>query len=69
VLEDGYPLLERAVRAMVPDRVEVRDRETGDVPVEGELGPDVVRTLLGLEPKRGPGPSTLCQGRRRREGR
>jgi len=60
VLEDGYPLLERAVRALAPDRVDVWGRQTGHVPAEGELDPDVVRQALGLQPRRGLGPSTLA---------
>lgn len=59
VLEDGYPLVERAVRRVAPDRVAVQGRETGEVPEEGELNPDVVRTALGLDPRRGLAPSAL----------
>ncbi len=59
VLEDGYPLLERTVRAVAPDRVTVLGRESGHVPAEGELDPDVVRAALGLEARHGLGPAAL----------
>ena len=59
VLEDGYPLVERTVRAVAPDRVTIQGRESGGVPAEGELDPDVVRLALGLDARRGLAPSTL----------
>jgi indolepyruvate ferredoxin oxidoreductase, alpha subunit len=59
VLEDGYPFLERVVRAVAPDRVTVRGRESGDVPAEGELDADVVRAALGLGARESLAPSTL----------
>ncbi len=48
VLEDGYPLVERELRGVLPARLEVAGRLSGDVPATGELTPDVVRAALGL---------------------
>jgi indolepyruvate ferredoxin oxidoreductase, alpha subunit len=48
VLEDGYPYLERQMTGLFGPPVEVRGRESGDVPTDGELTPDVVRAALGL---------------------
>ncbi len=48
VLEEGYPLLEHALRGVVPPEADIRGRESGHVPPDGELTPDIVRTALGL---------------------
>ncbi len=50
VLEDGAPVVERALRGLLPGRlgVEMLGRESGQVPPQGELTPDVVRKALGL---------------------
>jgi indolepyruvate ferredoxin oxidoreductase, alpha subunit len=48
VLEDGYPYLERLLPALVPHGVEILGRETGHLPPDGELDPDIVRVALGL---------------------
>jgi indolepyruvate ferredoxin oxidoreductase alpha subunit len=48
VLEDGYPFIERQLRGLVPHGLEVLGRETGDLPPDGELTPDIVRRALGL---------------------
>lgn len=72
VLEEGQPILERRLRGILPTAVDVLGRETGAVPVDGELTPDSVRRALGLperphavlaEPIRLPGrPPQLCTG-------
>jgi indolepyruvate ferredoxin oxidoreductase alpha subunit len=73
VLEDGYPFLERQLRGIGPSRVEVRGRESGHLPPDGELTPDTVRQALGLPVRRSlslsaPGlrvpdrPPQLCAG-------
>jgi indolepyruvate ferredoxin oxidoreductase, alpha subunit len=73
VLEDGYPLLERALTGLLPDRlgVMVMGRTSGHLPPDGELTPDVVRTALGLAIRPGsalvgwtppPRPPQLCAG-------
>ncbi len=51
VIEDGYPYVERAVRGVLPAPVEVFGRESGHLPLDGELTPDTVRAALGLPPR------------------
>ncbi len=48
VLEDGYPFVERALGGVLTPPREVRGRQTGALPPDGELTPDVVRVALGL---------------------
>ncbi len=53
VIEDGYPYIERAVRGVLPHDLEVRGRESGHLPPDGELTPDRVRAALGLPVREG----------------
>jgi indolepyruvate ferredoxin oxidoreductase alpha subunit len=71
VLEEGYPFLERRLRGIVQPAVEIAGKESGDVPPDGELTPDIVRRALGLRERPGvevPGlslpsrPPQLCSG-------
>ncbi len=71
VLEEGYPLVERFLRGIIPPGVAIAGKETGEVPADGELTPDIVRRALGLPVRRGvelPGltlpnrPPQLCDG-------
>lgn len=48
VLEDGYPFVERMLRGIVTLAIPVLGKESGEVPPEGELTPDLVRAALGL---------------------
>ena len=48
VLEDGYPVVERALRGVLPPEKEIRGKQTGALPPDGELTPDIVRTGLGM---------------------
>ena len=48
VLEEGYPYLERLLRGILPTAVEILGKESGHIPEEGELNPDIVRKGLGL---------------------
>jgi indolepyruvate ferredoxin oxidoreductase, alpha subunit len=52
VLEEGYPFVERMLRGVVPPDVEVMGKESGKMPPDGELTPDVVRRALGLRDRR-----------------
>jgi indolepyruvate ferredoxin oxidoreductase alpha subunit len=72
LLEEGYPYVERALRGIVPPAgLDIQGRESGAVPPDGELDPDIVRTALGLPARTGvsvPGftlpnrPPQLCAG-------
>ena len=70
VLEEGYPWVERRLRGILPGPVEIQGKESGHVPLTGELTPDAVRRALGLAipPELNTGlrlpmrPPQLCQG-------
>jgi indolepyruvate ferredoxin oxidoreductase, alpha subunit len=71
VLEEGYPLVERFLRGIIPPGVAIAGKESGEVPPDGELTPDIVRRALGLPISKGvelPGmalpnrPPQLCDG-------
>jgi indolepyruvate ferredoxin oxidoreductase alpha subunit len=53
IFEDGYPYLERQLRGIMPPAVEIQGRESGEVPADGELNPDIVRRALGLAERKG----------------
>lgn len=48
VLEDGYPVVERALRGLLPQTLTVSGRLDGTLPPDGELSPENVRVALGL---------------------
>ncbi len=48
IFEEGYPLVERWVRGIIPPPIEIQGRMSGNIPMDGELGPDLVRRALGL---------------------
>jgi indolepyruvate ferredoxin oxidoreductase, alpha subunit len=48
VLEDGYPVIERALRGLLPGALTVNGRMDGVLPPDGELTPENVRAALGL---------------------
>jgi indolepyruvate ferredoxin oxidoreductase alpha subunit len=52
VIEEGYPYVERALRGVLPTRREIIGKESGALPLDGELTPDTVRAALGLPPRR-----------------
>lgn len=70
VLEEGYPFVERRLRGILATPVAVEGKESGHVPLTGELTPDGVRRALGLPlpPELATGlrlpmrPPQLCQG-------
>jgi indolepyruvate ferredoxin oxidoreductase alpha subunit len=71
ILEEGYPFLEGKLRGIVAPPIEIMGKESGHVPIDGELNPDIARKALGLDLKKGvsvagltlPGrPPQLCQG-------
>lgn len=69
VVEEGYPFVEKQVRCF---HSKVRGKLTGDLPLEGELGPDPLLRLFGKvssvnpEPTP-PRPPMLCPGCPHRE--
>ena len=70
VLEEGYPLVEEAVKAAFKKNSKVSGRLSGVLPRDGELNADLVATALGHEVKKGAEvpeivvtrPPALCQG-------
>lgn len=48
VLEEGRPILEHRLRGVLPSGVTVIGRESGHLPPDGELTPDLVGRALGL---------------------
>lgn len=70
VLEEGYPLVEEAVKAALTKDVKVSGRLSGALPRDGELNSDLVAKALGRDIQSGadvPGlvvnrPPALCQG-------
>lgn len=70
IIEEGQPVVEEAVRGILPSPLKIRGRMTGQLPRTGELTPDSVRAALGLAPHAThaasqivvPRPPALCQG-------
>jgi indolepyruvate ferredoxin oxidoreductase, alpha subunit len=48
VLEEGYPFVERMLRGLLAPPIPVHGKESGALPADGELTPDLVRAALGL---------------------
>ena len=70
VMEDGQPVVEQQVKALLGAGYDVKGRLTGDLPRTGELTPDNVAKALGAGEKEimapsevvAPRPPQLCQG-------
>ena len=70
VVEEGQPVIEEALKGIMPGDAEIVGRLTGDLPRTGELNPDSVRKALGMEPLEGYNacddvvgrPPALCKG-------
>ena len=70
VVEDGQPVAEQQVRALLGAEYPIKGRLTGDLPRTGELTPDNVAKALGVKCKQtltpsaivAPRPPQLCQG-------
>ncbi len=70
VIEEGQPLIEEALRGILPVTNEIRGRLSGELPRTGELTPDSVRAALNLPPHKAhtasevvvARPPALCQG-------
>ncbi|MCB9833421.1 MAG: indolepyruvate ferredoxin oxidoreductase [Planctomycetes bacterium] len=48
VLEEGFPFVERFLRGVLDQPIEITGRLSGALPEDGELDPDKVRQALGL---------------------
>ncbi|RPJ69231.1 MAG: indolepyruvate ferredoxin oxidoreductase [Acidobacteria bacterium] len=53
VLEEGYPYVERQLRGIIPPAIEIMGKESGQLPPDGELTPDIARRALGLPDRPG----------------
>lgn len=70
VLEEGYPVVEEAVKGIFKKSIKVRGRLNGVLPRAGELNADLVALALGHDVKKGAEvpslvvnrPPALCQG-------
>ncbi|MBR6466368.1 MAG: indolepyruvate ferredoxin oxidoreductase, partial [Bacteroidales bacterium] len=70
VVEEGQPLLEKALRGYLPVYNEIKGRLDGTLPRTGELTPDALRKALGMDDKQTcaksdvavPRPPALCMG-------
>lgn len=70
VMEEGQPMLEEAIRGVLPVGCKILGRLSGELPRTGELTPDSVRAALGMEQYKVSEPSdivvarppALCQG-------
>ena len=70
VIEDGQPVVEQQVKALLGADYVVKGRLSGDLPRMGELTPDNVAKAMGVEPRptldpstvAAPRPPQLCQG-------
>jgi indolepyruvate ferredoxin oxidoreductase alpha subunit len=51
ILEEGAPFIERYLRGILPQNKVINGKIDGNVPLSGELNPDNVRPVLGLEAK------------------
>ncbi len=51
VIEEGYPYIERQLRSVIADPMEIHGKMDGFLPEAGELNPDNVRPALGLAPR------------------
>jgi indolepyruvate ferredoxin oxidoreductase alpha subunit len=71
VIEEGFPYVEDRIRGIFGAPVPIAGKRSGEVPLDGELTPDLVRRALGLQPRKGFAASSLvpptrppqfCQG-------
>ncbi len=53
VIEEGYPYVERQLRGLLPPPLPILGKQSGTLPFDGELTPDLVRRALGLSVRPG----------------
>ena len=63
VVEDGQPVVEQDIKAILGAGYKVEGRLTGKLPRTGELNPDNVAAALGKEPGKGFSPATNLAAR------
>jgi indolepyruvate ferredoxin oxidoreductase alpha subunit len=51
IIEEGMPVVETAIRGVLPSKIRIHGRLDGFLPRDGELNPDIVRKALGLGEK------------------
>ncbi|HET7839193.1 MAG TPA: thiamine pyrophosphate-dependent enzyme [Rectinemataceae bacterium] len=64
VLEEGYPFVERHLRGVLDPALPIAGKESGEVPLTGELSPDSIRPALGLPAREGQAGRGLVPPRR-----
>jgi indolepyruvate ferredoxin oxidoreductase, alpha subunit len=71
VIEEGQPFLEKRLRGILEQKLPIRGKLDGLLPLQGELTPDNVRAALGLPARKSAAPASiplparppqLCQG-------
>ena len=70
ILEDGYPLVEQAIKGLLNKGKKIKGRLDGTIPRDGELNPNIVAIGLGKEDTKGENipdfvagrPPSLCKG-------
>ncbi len=70
ILEDGYPVIEEAIKGVLAKGKKIKGRLDGTVPRDGELNPVIVGNALGIISQEGknvpsivaPRPPSLCAG-------
>ncbi|MDA3949502.1 MAG: thiamine pyrophosphate-dependent enzyme [Spirochaeta sp.] len=60
LIEEGYPYIERQLRSILGQPVEIRGKMDGAVPIQGELNADNVRAALGLPERTTAAAATLA---------
>ena len=59
ILEEGYPIVERLLRGVLPSDLKLAGKLTGEIEIAGELDPSNVRKALNLPEKKRPLLSTF----------
>jgi indolepyruvate ferredoxin oxidoreductase alpha subunit len=71
IIEEGYPLVERKLRGILPQDIEINGKLDNHLPPTGEMNPEIIKKALGLEAKPGLSisnfdlpnrPPQLCKG-------
>jgi len=63
ILEEGYPVVEEAIRGLMNNGKTIHGRLDGSVPRDGELNPNIVAVALGKKDTRGKEVPSIVAGR------